>query len=129
VSNTDPSEVVEGILSSGRNVRFGRGVVSKTSYVAAIIAIAWIVLLWRWTDNLKADAGLLIAGFVVTLFGVWFIRGTQRFAERNPAQALLEGAELLEWHKAEIQAKGLPPSDSPPMLEVTPNPPRKLRGK
>src|SRR5947209_18809658 len=90
VPERDPSAVVEGILSSGRNIRLGRGVVSKTSYVAAIAAIAWVAIIWRWSDNLKTDAGLLTAGLVATGFACWFIRGTHRFAEQNPAQALLE---------------------------------------
>jgi len=76
----------------------------------------WLAIAWRWTGTLSANFGMLIAGSVSTLFGAWYIKGTQSFAERNPAQALLEGAELLEWQKTEIQAKGLPPIESQPAL-------------
>lgn len=112
----DPAEVVDEILSSGRNIRLGRGVVSKTSYVAGIVALVWGAIVLRWSGNLIADSGLIIVGLIATAFAVWFIHRTQRFAEQNPAQALLEGAELLEWQKTEIQAKGLPPVPGSPTI-------------
>lgn len=119
MAERDPSEVVEGILSSGRNIRLGRGVVSKTSYVAGIVALVWGAIVWRWSENLTADAGLVLVGLIVTAFAIWFIRGTQKFAERNPAQALLEGAELLEWQRVEAAAKGVPPQPpGGPLIEL-----------
>ncbi len=117
MTNTDPSAIVEKVLESSRNVRLGRGVVSKTSYVAAAVVAVWGVVAWRLTDNLVANAFLLFAALVLTGFAVWFIRGTQSFAERNPAQAMLEGAELLEWRKMDVQMKGLPPVSNSPLVE------------
>jgi hypothetical protein len=73
---------------------------------------------WRWSDNLLADAGLGLAGLVATGVFVWWTSSTQKFAERNPAQALLEGAEFLEYQRFEAQAKGQPRlgrSDLPPL--------------
>lgn len=118
MADKDPATVVEGILSSGRNIRLGRGVVSKTSYVAGLTAIVWAGIVWRWSADLTMNAGLLIVGLLLTAFSVWFISGTQRFAERNPAQALLEGAELLEWQKMEAAAKGLPPTIGGRLIEI-----------
>ena len=113
----DPSDTVNGILASGRNIRLGRGVVAKTSYIAAITVLVWGMVAWKWSENLVMDAGLLMLGLITTCFTMWFIKGTQSFAERNPAQAMLEGAELLEWHKMEVQAKGSPPVRNPPLIE------------
>jgi hypothetical protein len=81
----DPAEAIQRILDSGRRVRLGRGVVSKTAYIAFAVVTVWGIIAWK-------------------LF--WYIRGTHDFAEKNPAQAMLEGAELLEWQKMGLKAKG-----------------------
>jgi hypothetical protein len=111
-----PDEILASAVESSRNIKFGRGVVSKTSYVAAFVVAVWLAVAWNWQGELSENIGRLIAGVIPTLFAVWFIRETQKFAEKNPAQALLEGAELLEWQKTEIQAKGLPPAPASPSL-------------
>lgn len=122
-SDGDPSALVEKVLEAGRNVRFGKGVVSKTSYIAAFVVAVWGIVAWKWSESLIMDAGLLIAGVAATIFGVWFIGGTRRFAERNPELALFEGAELLEWRKMEVAAKGLPAPPNQPLLEDKGGPP------
>lgn len=91
---------------------------SKTSYVIALPLVVWLAVAWRWDGPIGDNVGLLIAGFVSTLLGFWYVKETQNFAERNPAQALLDGAELLEWHRMETAAKGLPPSDDQPLIEL-----------
>src|SRR3712207_2125779 len=45
---------------------------------------------------------------VPTGAAVWWIKNMQNFAERNPAQAMLEGAEFMEFKRFEAQAKGVP---------------------
>lgn len=123
-SDGDPSALVEKVLEAGRNVRFGKGVVSKTSYIAAFVVAVWGIVAWKWSESLIMDAGLLVAGTVVTAFGVWFIGGTRRFAERNPELALFEGAQLLEWRKMEVAAKGLAPRADQTLLEDKGGPPK-----
>jgi uncharacterized SAM-binding protein YcdF (DUF218 family) len=56
------------------------------------------------------DAALIFSGVVATLYAGWFVKTTQEYARRNPAQAILEGAELLEWQRMATQAKGGLPS-------------------
>ncbi len=114
---SDPSAIVDKVIESSRNVRLGRGVVSKTSYVAAAVVAVWGIVAWRLSDSLVENAFLLGAAIVVTGFAVWFIRGTQSFAERNPGQAMLEGAELIEWRKLDVQAKGFPPATDTILVE------------
>ena len=104
--SADPEATVERILDSGRNIRFGKGVVAKTSYVAAATAAVWGIIAWRWSGDFSQNGGLLIAGIVETMFAIWFIRGTQNFAKENPAQAMLEGAELIEWRRMDETVKG-----------------------
>lgn len=93
---------------------------SKTSYVAALCLAVWLAVAWRWSGPIADNWGLLIAGTVTTLFAAWYIKATQNFAERNPAQALLEGTEFLEWSRIEAAAKGLPPTPDQPLVEVRP---------
>ncbi len=113
----DPNEALRSILEAGRNVRLGRGLVAKTGHAAVLNLAVWGVIAWRWTDSLVVDAGLLLIGGAATAFTVWWTNSTQRFAERNPAQAMLEGAEFLEYRRMEVQAKGLPPVPNQPLIE------------
>ena len=94
---------------------------SKTSYVAALVVGVWLMVAWRWSESLIADAGLLIAGSIATLFAGWYIKESQAFAERNPGQALLDGAEFLEWSRLEAAAKGLQSPQQGPLLEIKPS--------
>lgn len=96
MAEKSPDDVIASALESSRNIKFGRGVVSKTSYVAALVIAVWLMIAWRWSDNMIANLGLLIAGAAATGFAVWYIKSSQDFAERNPGQALLDGAEFLE---------------------------------
>jgi hypothetical protein len=79
--------------------------------------VVWGIIVWRWSGNIWADAGLLLAGLVATGTVVWWVRSTQEFAQRNPAQAMLEGAEFIEYQKFEAQAKGAPSLGQSPLLE------------
>lgn len=113
----DPMVTLNRAIESARNVRLGRGVVSKTSYIAAVPLVVWAFAVWRWSDNLLMDGGLLLIGVIATIFAGWFIRSTRSFAERNPALALLEGAELIEWRKMEVAAQGIQPPPQQVLLE------------
>jgi len=115
----DPSLTVDRILDSGRNIRLGKGVVAKTSYVAAFVLGVWGVIAWRLGPDLYSNLGLLAIGVVSTLFSMWFIRGTQKFAQENPGQAMLEGAELLEWRRMDVQVKGAPPVLDNSVIDTT----------
>ena len=118
MTTEDPSATVERILDSGRNIRFGKGVVAKTTYVAALAVAVWGIIAWRWSGDLQSNIGMVVAGTVATAFAFWFIRATQKFAENNPAQAMLEGAELLEWRRMDEKVKGLPSDPNSPLIET-----------
>jgi hypothetical protein len=48
----------------------------------------------------------LAVGLIATGVVVWWVRATQEFAERNPGQAMLDGAQFLGYYKFEVQVKG-----------------------
>lgn len=92
-----------GLPSGGK---FGAGVLGKTSHVALACVTAWGVILWRISDNITLDVALVSGGIIMTIFAAWYVRSSQRFAEDNPAQALLEGSSLVDLRRAEMEAKG-----------------------
>lgn len=94
---------------------------SKTTYVAGLVVALWLMIAWKWDEeSLAANGGLVLAGLIATVFAVWYIRSSQNFAERNPGQALLDGAEFLEWSRLEAAAKGVPSLPQQPAIEVLP---------
>jgi hypothetical protein len=118
----DPIVLVRKLTEAYGRFRFGRGVVGKTGHAMIAILIVWGLVVWRlsgtWTDIFTISAGL-----IATVTFAWWTKSTQSFAERNPAQAMLEGAEFLEYHKFEVQAKGLPPATSSKLISDPTNPP------
>lgn len=115
MSSKSPDELLASAIESSRSVKFGKGIVSKTSVVAGIAMMVLLAVAWRWNGTLSENLGLLVVASAALAFAVWYIRSTQSFAEKNPALALLDGAELLEWQRMETAAKGLPPAvDDPP---------------
>jgi hypothetical protein len=114
----DPTDTLKKVLESARNVRLGRGVVAKTGHVALANILVWAIIAFRLSDNLIVDAALLLIGVLATGFSAWWTRTAHSFAERNPAQAMLEGAEFLEYRKLEVEAKGQPPQGNTNLIET-----------
>jgi hypothetical protein len=104
--SNDPLEIVRRLAESFRQIKFGAGVVGKTSRVMLGLVGVWVVVVWRLSNDLLLDGALILAGCLVTAICVWWTRRTHAFAERNPGLALLEGAHLLEYQRFLAQAKG-----------------------
>jgi hypothetical protein len=99
-------------------MRLGPGVVGRSATVAVVALLVLGVVAWRLTDQ---NLLLVIAGASFILFLIYFI-GAMIYGAKNPAAALLEGAELVTWQKQELAAKNVPhPPDSP--LITDPRPP------
>ena len=116
----DPEDFLRRVVEAGRNVKFGRGVVGKTSHAVIGLIGLWLIIVVRLGTNLTADAVLLGAGCIITGMVAWWIKATQRFAADNPAQAMLEGAELIEYQRVEAEAKGGFRSSGPLIAEDAP---------
>ncbi len=73
--------------------------------------VLWGMLIIKMTENLYFDGALSVVGLLITIFVVWFVKSTQKFAEANPAQALLEGAEIVAYKQieADMATAGTPP--------------------
>ena len=126
-NNKDPLEFLSKLSESYRQIRFGRGVVGKTGHATLAILAVWAIVLFRLSENIWLDIGLLSSGGIATILYWWWVRGTQTFAKENPGLALMEGAELLEYQKFEAQVKGLPPGQQLPVILEPPSP-QKIEG-
>ena len=94
------------LMVAGQQIKLGVGVVGKTSRSMLSIIAMWGVIIIRLSDNWALDGVLSAAGLAITGSFLWWVHSTQQFAERNPAQAMLEGAQLLEYQRFEAEAKG-----------------------
>lgn len=102
---SDPSEILRKVAESGMGVRFGRGVVAKTGYAVVGVLVIWLGVALKIGASTVQNCFLVGCGLIATALVIWWIRSTQQFAERNPAQAILEGAEFLEYKKLETTSK------------------------
>lgn len=87
-------------------IKFGRGIVAKTGYAVIGLIFIWLGVVWKIGDSIVMNCFLIGAAGAISLLVIWWIWSTQRFAERNPAQAMLDGAEFIEYKRFEAEAKG-----------------------
>lgn len=92
----DPFDFVKKLVETHRQIRFGRGLVGKTTNATLGLLALWGIVLWRLSGNPWLDIPLFLGGGVATAVYIWWIKRTHVFAEKNPSVALLEGAQLLE---------------------------------
>lgn len=95
------------------HIRLARGVVGKASIVAGIVFLVLGSIAWRMPpDLLFPFAGV----FLLALFA--YLGGMLWFAHRHPEQALLEGAEIIQYRQLEMAAKGV--RELPQSPRITP---------
>jgi hypothetical protein len=126
----DLGKVLEGLgvkAESAGRVRLGRGVVGKVTnaFIAVAVVVAAAIL------SLSGQPWLIFA--LALLFALGFFvyqRSILNFARRNPHLALMDGAEVTDYKRLELAAKGIPlPPPSPlmgdpqnPVVDVLPGP-------
>lgn len=121
----DPTDILSKLVEHGRGIKFGRGIVGKTSHATFAVMGLWAAIVLKLGTNLWLDLGLGIAGVIGTGIYIWFVRGTRRFARENPGLAMLEGAEFIEYQKWEAEVKGI---RGPIRGEAIPDPSRTSEG-
>lgn len=103
-SNDDPTAWLGRLTERFGHIKFPSGVIGKSSYVMIALLIVLAVIAYRMPPSWFNP--LLFLGLLAIAVVVWWVQSTQRFAERNPGQAMLDGAEFLDYYKFEVQAKG-----------------------
>ena len=82
-NNRDPFDLVKRLAESYTNVKFGSGVVGKTSYAIAGVFLVWAIVLTRLTENLWFDLALIAGAGLVTYIYVWWVQRTQDFCRKE----------------------------------------------
>lgn len=121
----DPAAYLKQLAGSFQRIKLGSGVVGKSSYAMFALICAWIVIFLKMSDSLIQNVFLAGGGLTLTAVYCWWTNRTQKFAEKHPSMALLEGAQFIEFKKWEAEIKGLPKLSSkvipkPPAIDVTP---------
>jgi hypothetical protein len=118
---TDPTNFNRTLLSRMQalgHIRLARGVVGKASVVAGIALLALSAISWR----IEARFLLWVVGAVLLLFFA-YLAAVLWFAHRHPEQALLEGAEIIQYRQQEM-AKGVLDLPRSPPTTPAPSPAR-----
>jgi hypothetical protein len=108
----DHKKIIEGLFSESKanQIKLGQGVVGKSTYALGAVSVVFAIIAYRanveflpWVAGITG--GLYVFYYLCTIVYAWI----------NPGPALLEGAHLIQWQKAELSAKHLqyPPADSP----------------
>jgi hypothetical protein len=111
--DVDPPAWLGKLTERFGHIKFPPGVIGKSSYVMIALLVLWAIVALRLSSNSSWHDPLLLVGIIATAIVIWWVWSTQRFAERNPGQAMLEGAQFLDYYKFEAQAKGLQLPRSP----------------
>ena len=119
----DPLDFAKKLSESFREVKFGQGIVGKTSYSLLAVIGLWAIVLVRLSENWWLNLALFGAAVLATILYWRWLVSTQQFAKENPSLALLEGAQLLEYKKFEAEAKGYLGSPSGAALNIEPRMP------
>jgi hypothetical protein len=84
--------------------RFGRGLLGRSSIALVAVLALGFAAIWR----LHTEA-LIVTIFVLgaILFLIWYFRA-EKFASKNPLEALLEGGDYTAHHQMLLAAKGYP---------------------
>jgi hypothetical protein len=102
-----------GVSKSLQRIKFG-GVVGKQTLLGVICVIGLAAIAWK----AEPSAALIIAVLVVSVVVLIAILNFY-YAHKHPAEAMLEGAEMLAFQHHALSTKY---EESPPDSPVLPNP-------
>jgi hypothetical protein len=103
VADDDLTRALLARMHALGHIRLARGVVGKASVVAGIA----LLVLGAIAMRIDAKLLLVISGMVLLAFFV-YLAAVMWFAHRHPEQALLEGAEIIQYRHQEMAARGFP---------------------
>jgi hypothetical protein len=109
----DPTRTLLARMQALGHIRLAHGVVGKTSVVTGLALLVLAGIAWR----VSTDLLLVMGGMVLLIFFV-YLAAVLWFAHRHPEQALLEGAEIIQYREQEMAAKGVP--ELPRVAPTTP---------
>lgn len=105
MADDPPSPTLSRLSGVLTGIRFAPGVVGKMGFVAAMAVGALGFIGYSMTsDGMKLTVGFTVAGclFAYICAALWY-------AAKNPYNALLEGADLIQLKQLEIAERGQAP--------------------
>ena len=112
----DPIKWIKGLAESATRVRLAPGVVGKTTFGFLGLCALWGIIFWRLGTDPWLNVPLFAGGCIATLVFLQWSKQTRKFAEDNPALALMEGADITEYKKFEAQSKGQVQIEATPVI-------------
>ncbi len=110
-----------GLTGNYRRVTLGKGVVGKSTSgfigLCGVFGLVAIGLIYAGQPLYLLALAVLAA--VVYFYYQYSVIG---FATKNPASALLEGADFVKWHQNEVAAKDLKIIPNSPLVVDPQNP-------
>ena len=110
-----------GLTGNYRQVTLGKGVVGKSTSgfislcgVFGLVAVGLIIA--------KEPLYLMALAVLGVVAYFYYQHSVLDFAKKNPASALLEGADFVKWHQHETAAKDLKVIPNSPMVSDPQNP-------
>ncbi|HAO2891964.1 TPA: hypothetical protein IHM15_004566 [Escherichia coli] len=92
-------------------IKFGPGVIGRTTTVISLLIFAFVPAMYFLRDEKWMVFSLIL---ILTCLVIGFVGWSFRFAEKNPALAVTEGAEVVRYMELELAAK------DPKVIDVTP---------
>lgn len=101
-----------GVKSQAVKIQLGRGVVGRSSGVA----LGAMAVIGMGVYRINGDYLIIAMVSMAVLVFAGFFREAMKYADKNPAAALLEGSELVTWRKQELAAKYIPDPPKTPAI-------------
>jgi hypothetical protein len=94
--------------------RFGRGLLGRSAIALVALLALGFAAIWKLHSDI-----LIVAIFVIAaaIFLIWYFR-VERFANKNPLEALLEGGDYTAHHQMLLAAKAFPQGVTDPVLSA-----------
>jgi hypothetical protein len=100
----DPKSVLRHLLPEGifKGVRLGPGLLGNIAYVAIALFICIGMMGWALSNHPYVALAVI---FLTLGFAFYLIERVTRFAEKNPAAALMGGTEFFHYLRDQAAAK------------------------
>lgn len=117
----DPITWLKELAESATRVRLPPGVIGKSSTIYLGLLALWAIILFRLSGSDFWLDGFLVGGGLLATYGATReCEKMRKYAVENPALALTEGADIIEYRKFEAQQKYQEAITQPPRLSIEP---------
>lgn len=95
---------IDQLIATATRIRFPNGAFGKTCMVITVVAAAFSMIAWSVHDQWVSALALILLAAITHIT----LQRLFDFADKNPAAAILEGAEFIRHEQMQITAKNMP---------------------